>query len=95
MIRDSQPANNTADWWLHIGALVAKRGIGLWDNVGVMDEAPLCIHMLVLFWQQVRGELICSADGLIYVDEALQGLFFMLVSLVSDVSCKYGNSGGV
>lgn len=76
MIRDSQPANNTADWWLHIGALVAKRGIGLWDNVGVMDEAPLCIHMLLLFWQQVRGELICSADGLIYVDEALQGLFF-------------------
>lgn len=74
MIWDSQPANDTADWWLHIGALVAKRDIGLWDNVGVMDEAPLCIHMLVLFWQQVWGELIYSADGLMYVDEALQGL---------------------
>lgn len=93
MIRDSQPANDTADWWLHIGALVAKRGIGWWDNVGVMDEASLCIHMLVLFWQQVRGELIRSADGLIYVDEALQGLFFMLVSLVSDGS--HVDSGGV
>ncbi len=93
MIRDSQPANDTADWWLHIGALVAKRGIGWWDNVGVMDEAPLCIHMLVLFWQQVRGELIRSADGLISVDEALQGLFFMLVSLVSDGS--HVDSGGV
>lgn len=72
---------------------MAKRGIGWWDNVGVMDEAPLCIHMLVLFWQQVRGELICSADGLISVDEALQGLFFMLVSLVSDGS--HVDSGGV
>lgn len=94
MIGDSQPANDTVDWWLHIGALVAKRNIGLWDHVGVMDEAPLCIHMLVLFWQQVWGELICSADGLIYVDEALQGLC-MLVSLVSDVSHKYDDSGCV
>lgn len=73
--------------------LVVKRGIGWWDNVGVMDEVPLCIHMLVLFWQQVRGELIRSADGLISVDEALQGLFFMLVSLVSDGS--HVDSGGV
>lgn len=39
------------------------------------------------------GELIGSADGLISVDEALQGLFFMLVSLKSDGSRV--DSGGV
>ncbi|KAL1252877.1 hypothetical protein QQF64_017570 [Cirrhinus molitorella] len=93
MIRDSQPAKDTADGWLYIGALVAKLGIGLWDNVGVMDEALLCIHMLILYWQQVRGELIRSADGLISVDRALQGLFFTLVSLESDGSRV--DSGGV